>query len=1028
MRSINSKSRPLRLAVSTLAMACALPGIVHAQSVPDINTPAGTKADEKVNDAIIVTGTRLSRKVSDTPVNAITGSQITTQGYTNVGQALTDLPMFGVPANSPAATQGSFGAGQTFLNLYNLGAQHTLTLVNGQRFVNGANSSIFSSVPAGSPVDVSAIAPALIDHIDVVSVGGAPIYGSDAIAGTVNFVLKKNFEGIDLTANQGISQKGDGQDYNFSLLLGKNFAGGRGNITLNVYYDNQAGVTTGARYVTSANAPFLGQTNQVTGPQNIAYFGGSRFAVVSNTGIPSAIDNLPFPGGSPGGAQDPFFGAPYQSIVNAAGQSLFFNQAGKLVPFQHGTIVGDYEDEAGGDGFKTADYGNLISQSHRLQATLLTHFDISDHFRIHGEAWLSRDVSSNTAEQTLYNTALFSGPGGAGISYGNYALSSSNPYLSAADQATIKANLVAAGQDPGTFYLARANTDLYQGQFSTRGDLARFVGGVDGDFKVGTHTFTWEGTINYGQTKTKTSQPGIVFQNELNALDAVQGANGIQCAAGYANAPIATQSSTCSPLNVFGTGHASAAALAYITANASSNQVNKQLDGVVDIKGDIAHLPGGDLKVVLGAEVRRESQAFDPGYFFESGVSQSAPMSPVSGSYHTHEAFGELSIPLVGESMNVPLISSLNAHGAARYTDNSTNGGFWSYTGGGDYSPIPSLTFRGNYTRSFRQPSVTELFAPSGTTFEAGNDPCDPRFINGGSNPAVRAANCTAAGVGPGAMINGQPFSSSIVSATAQGLAGGNLHLQNELAKSWTVGGGWKPTFIRGLSLTADYIHINIQNEILQPGVGPDMQACYDSPSYPNSPFCSTFVRDPNTKQITSFNDNFINIGSQTYRAVQANANYHFPFTPFGIGRDDNGTMNIAVNYLHEIKNQYQVGNGSLQYNHDAIGEPADAVTTQITWLTKKFDWSWTVIYDGPTVVNPNAAAKDYEYYKVSAYWMANTSVGINVTDHFTIRAIVNNILGLGVTHAGPIPEFSTNKEYDAVFGRSFRISANVKF
>ena len=1020
MRSTNIRSQALRLAVSTLVVSFMAPGMAHAQSGPDITNPAGTKVDE----SIIVTGTRLSRKTADLPVQAITGTDITNQGYTNVGQALTDLPMFGVPSNSPVSTQGGFGAGQTFINLYNLGSQRTLTLVNGNRFVGAATSSIFGA-SVGSPVDLGQIAPALIDHIDVVSVGGAPIYGSDAIAGTVNIVLKKHYEGIDLTANQGFSQKGDANDYNFSFLAGKNFAGGRGNITLNVYYDHQQGLTTGQRYVTSANAPFQGASTSATGPQNVAYFGGNKFAVVTNTGIPSALDNVPFPDGKTGGPSDPIFGAPFQSIVNGAGQSLFFNGAGKLVPFTHGTIVGDHQTEAGGDGFGTNDYGNLLTNSHRIQATLLASFELTDHIRVHGEAWLSRDISSNVAAQPLYNTALFSGPGGAGLPYANYAVSSTNPFLSGADQATIQANLAAIGQPTNQFYLARANTDLYDGGFTTTSNLARFVGGIDGDFTVGTHKFQWEGTINYGQTNTKTSQPGLVWQNIQNAVNAVPGANGtITCAPGYTNAPIATLSSTCAPLNIFGVGHASQAALNYITANASSNQVNKQLDAVVDIKGDIVHLPGGDVKAVLGAEIRRESQSFDPGMFFAGSYSQYAPIAPVAGSYHTHEAFGELTVPVIGQSMNVPLINSLNLHGAARYTNNSTNGGFWSYTGGADYSPVPSLTFRGNFTRSFRQPSVTEAFAPLGTTYEYGNDPCDYRFINGGSSPATRAANCAAVGLAVGSK---PPFASIITGATVQGLGGGNPHLGNEIANSWTVGGTFKPEFIRGLSLTADYIHINIENEILQPGIAADMQACYDSASYPSSPFCSTFVRDPKSHQITSFVDTFLNIGAQTYRAVQANATYRFPFTPFGLGANS-GTMNIAVNYLHEIKNQYVVGTGSIQYNHDAIGEPADAVTTQIAWSTNRFDWSWTVIYDGPTKMNPNAPAANYQYYKVSAYWMANTSIGLKINDHFNIRAIVNNVLGLGVSHAGPVPEYSINKEYDAILGRSFRISANVKF
>jgi outer membrane receptor protein involved in Fe transport len=1020
----------LRMASSTLALAFFAPTLVHAQSAPvitsnpdqpnsDVERPA-PKPAPYVDDQIIVTGSRLSAKLPDQPVIKIDASSISSQGYTNIGQALTDLPMFGVPGNSPVATQGSYSAGQTFVNLYSLGAQRTLTLVNGNRFVSSAASSIFGAA-VGSPVDLGQIAPALVDHIDIVGVGGAPIYGSDAIAGTVNIVLKKKYEGLDLTANSGISGKGDAQDYNFSLLAGRNFADGRGNITLNVYYDHQEGLTTGQRYVTSANAPFFGASQPgSTGPQNVAYSGGSRFAVVSNTGIPTAIDNVPFPGGATGGASDPLYGAPFQSIVNAAGQSLYFNPAGQLVPFVHGQYTGDNVTEAGGNGFPTGDYGNLLTNNHRLQGTLLASFDVSDHLRVHGEAWLSRDVASNVADQTLYNTAYFSGPGGAGLPYGNYIVSSTNPYLSAADQATIQSNLAAAGQPTNQFYLARANTDLYQGGFTTRSDLMRFVGGVDGDFKVGTHKFQWEATVVYGQTNTLTSQPGLVWQNIENAVNAVQGANGITCAPGYTNAPIATLSSTCAPLDLFGVGHVSQAALDYITANATSNQINKQFDAVADIKGDIAHLPGGDVKFVLGAEIRRESQSFDPGTFFEGSYSQYAVQSPVSGSYHTHEGFGELTIPLVGKDMNVPLISSLNLHGAARYTDNSTNGGFWSYTGGGDYSPIPSLTFRGNFTHSFRQPSVTEAFSPLGTVFEYGNDPCDYRFINSGSNPTVRAANCATAGVPAG-------FASAITSGSVMGLGGGNPHLGDEVANSWTVGGNFRPDFIRGLSITADYVHIDIENEILQPGVQADMDACYDSPSYPNSPFCGTFVRDPSTHQITTFTDTFLNIGAQTYRAVQANLTYQAPLSQFGLG-ENAGALRVSVNYLHEIKNQYVVGTGSTQYTHDSLGDSPDSVTTNIDWSNNKLDWSWTVIYDGPTFVDPNSLPSSYQYYHVSAYWMANTSIGLKINEHFNVRAIVNNVFNLGVTYAGTVPEFSTNKEFDAILGRSFRISANVKF
>lgn len=973
---------------------------------------------------IVVTGTRTSSKVTDQPVVAISGDSIINQGYTQIGQALTNQPQFGVPANSPVGNQGSYGAGQSFVNLYNLGSQRTLTLVNGTRFVSAATSSVFGA-SVGTPVDLGQIAPALVDRIDVVSVGGAPIYGADAIAGTVNIILKKNFEGVDLTGSNGISDRGDGQDYNVSLLVGKNFADGRGNITLNGYYDHQTGLRTSSRFVTSADAPFLGKPTSSTGPSHVAYFGGDRFSVVTNTGIPTAIDNIPFNGTAAGGAADPIFGAPFQTITNAAGQGLVFNAAGRLVPFNHGTIVGSGEDEAGGDGFRTADFGNLLSDSKRIQGVLLGHYDFSDHLRFHAEGWASRDTATNTSTQTLYNTALFSGPGGAGLPYGNYAVSSSNPFLSAADQATIKASLAASGQPTDTFYVARANTDLYAGQFTTVSSLARGVAGLDGDFAIGSHKFTWEGTVTYGQTHTTTSQPGLVWQNIENALNAVVGPNGqIICAPGYANAPIGTVSSSCSPLNIFGTGNVSQAALDYINAPAISRQVNKEFDAVVDIKGTLVHLPAGDMNAVIGGEIRRESQSFDPGTFFAGTYSQYAAIAPVSGSYYTHEAFAELTVPVIGPEMHIPLVRELTLHGAARHTDNSLNGGFWSYTYGGNISPVRGLTFRGNYTRSFREPSVTEAFAPIATTFEYGNDPCDSQYVSGGSNPAIRAKNCAAAGVPAG-------FTSAIVNATVQGLGGGNPHLGNEIADSWTVGADFAPPFIPGLVINADYVHIDISNEIVEPGVESIMQACYDSPNYPNSPFCSDFTRDPATHQITNFTDSFLNIAAQNYRAAQVAARYSFKLSRLGLG-DSAGTLNLSANYLHEFENQSVIGTGSTQIAHGGLSspsyDPVDSVTAIIDWQGKRLDWSWTVIYDGPVKVNPNNPAADYQYYRVSPYWMVNTSLGLLVNDHFRLRAVVNNPFNLGVSHAGPVPEFSQNKEFDAIFGRAYRITAEVKF
>jgi outer membrane receptor protein involved in Fe transport len=997
-----------------------------AQSAPVTTTtikkvPCGSDAGVPCDDTIIVTGTRVSQKVADQPIQTLSGQTLNDLGYTNIGQALTSLPVFGIPSNSPVGSQGSFGAGQTFINLYNLGSQRTLTLVNGNRFVGAASSSIFGA-SVGTPVDLSSIAPQLVQKIDIVSVGGAPIYGADAIAGTVNIILRHDYQGIELTSSDGISEQGDGRDYNFSLLAGKNFAGGRGNVTLSVYYDHQDGLTTAQRYATGANPPFYDLPTSASPYQNVAYTqGGLRYNGFPNTGIPLAFDSIPFYGPQSG----PYGNPTGAGVMNAAGQTLYFNQQGHLVPFVNGTTTGTGFTEAGGSGFQIGQFGNLLTQSNRIQGTLLWHFDFNDQLRAHGELWWGRDFATNLLAQPYYSTGLF---GPAGTPNGNLILNTANPFLSAADRATLQAAIGTPGQD-GTFYLARANTDLAPGAFSSTQYLVRAVGGLDGNFMVGTHSFAWDVTVNYGQTTNRTEQPQLVTQNFFNALNAVAGPNGPMCAPGYTNAAIATYSSTCAPLNVFGLNQESQAAINYVTANSQTHQLDTQFDFVASLHGDLVHLPAGEVKFALGVEGRRESENFDPGAFYLGQLQSdgtytqygnSIPITPVAGSYHTHEAFGELTVPLVGPDMHVPLIHELSFHGAGRYTDNSLNGGFWSYTAGGTYAPFGGLTFRGNYTRSFREPAVTEAYAPKGSVFETGLDPCDQRNVTSGANPATRAANCAAAG------INTATFVSNIDSFTIEGSSSGNPQLKNELSRSWTVGTQATPAFIPGLRITADYISITITNEITEPGITNEMDACYDSSNYPNNPYCSTFTRGPDG-QITGFTDNYSNIGVEAFRALQAGLDYTLPLNSIGLPTSA-GSLNIAATYLHTYRHYTKLGSQDKNLVLGDDGDPVDAVNANIHWMTKSFDWLWDLIYYGPTAINPNSPAGTYEYPRISPYFMANTSVGLKVNDHFSLRLSVNNVFNLGVTYAGTVPEYSTNREFDAIMGRYYRLTAKVKF
>ena len=976
----------------------------------DTATPApdDTTSDQNV---IIVTGSRIARSpVTAQPATVLSADNIAKRGYTNLGTALQELPSFSVPSNSPIGSQGSFSAGQTFVNLYNLGSQRTLSLVNGHRFVTSSSASIFGPV-AGSPVDFSSIPTNLVERTEVVSVGGAPIYGSDAIAGTVNVILKKDYEGVEVNLQSGISQRGDGANYTASLLAGKNFAEGRGNVTLSVQYDRQRGIPTSDRFDLGGDAPFFGSALSGQSFSQQLYFGGKRYNVFTNTGMPMFADGVPIYGG-----------VPDTGITNAAGQPLRFDNSGHLVPFVNGQLTGNGLYQAGGDGFAIGDFDNFLTDSNRIMATMLARYDIADHIHFSGEAWYGRNTATNLRAQPFYNTGLFAN---AGDINGNLILSTDNPYLSAADRQTIINSLVANGQDPSTFQLARANTDLATGSFRTRTELYRFVGGLNGDFAVGSRTFNWEISALYGRAKTRTTTREVVNQNYYNALDAVtDGSGNIICRPGYTNAAIPTINSTCAPLDVFGLDQASPAALDYISAIADPTQTNTQFDVVADINGTVVHLPGGDMQFSLGYEHRRESTNFNPGAFYYGQVNpdgsrtqygNSIPIDPVSGSYHTNEGFGELQIPVVSPDMNIPLVHSLNLQGAARYVDNSLTRGFWAWTLGGTYAPVADLTLRGNFTRSFRAPAITEAFAPVGQVFDTANDPCDGRYIAGGPNPDRRAANCAAAGIPAG-------FTSNVVDFTAQGTFGGNPDLENETANSWTVGGVFQPRFIHGLKLSVDYISIDVKNEIASLSLTDLMNACYDAVDFPNSPFCGTFTRDDN-HQVTSFAEGNYNIGLERFEALQTSFDYQLPLDRIGLG-SRSGSLGLTVNWLHTFNHYSRVGEGDKTISVGESGEPKDNVTANLNYYNGGFNFMWQTMYFGPTTIDANVPDTTYEYPKIGRYFMFNTSVGYDFDDKYSVRLIVNNIFNKGI----PFPyDVSQTRYFDALMGRYFRLSFGAK-
>ncbi|NYD89372.1 TonB-dependent receptor domain-containing protein [Sphingomonas melonis] len=987
-------------------------------------TQSATAADKgaRSGNEIVVTGSRIRRPAIDNaqPTNTIDAKLLDERGYANVADALNQLPGFGLADSSSIGNQGNgFGVGQSFVNLYGLGSQRTLTLVNGRRFVGANASTVFSSAGGGGQVDLNTIPTKLIERVDTVSIGGAPIYGSDAIAGTVNIILKHDYEGLDLDGQSGISQRGDLGNRRIRALGGKNFAGGRGNITLNAEYNQDDGLIGNQRDVIRRQYGFIAPLDP-NSPYKKVLVQNVRTFLGQPGGNPYIVD---------GGAL-----RPNRSVTDANGNLLRFAPDGTLIPFNTGTATSDPTTFLGGDALNMADTTNLRVDDNRFNATVLLNYQLSDGIHFFGEGWYSRSNATNVAGQPVYNTGFFrqAEPGAFDVN-GNYIVKLGNPFLNPQAKATIVRNLVANGlpaTDNDVFYLGRANTDLISGVARLKQNLYRFVGGFTGDFQALGHTFTWEISGNYGRSSGTSLTPSLVEPNLRRALNAGTDANGnIVCApfnpdpndpaappnvAAYAG----TISQTCAPLNLFGNGAPSQAARNYVTTIARTRSITTQRDVLATLTGALAKLPGGDLGISIGYENRREYSRFTPDAYYTQALGRSIPILGVEGSYVTNEVFGEMRAPLIRPEQHIPLVREFEVNAAGRYVHNSANGGAFTWTAGGRWSLFPGFAIRGNYTRAIRAPSITELYAANQPAYDGGYDPCDQQNLTSGPNPAVRQANCRAAGLPAN-------FSSLINSATVPVTIIGNRNLANEKASSWTIGSVFEPRFLRGLSLSADYVSIDLTDTIVASSSSAVLKGCYDSTTYPDNFYCNLVSRDTsvdNFGQITALEEPYVNQGGQVFRAVEATLAYQFAL-PHDIGR-----LTLGASYQHVIK-QYAIisADTGIQSSRGQVGAGygnfIDRGNLNATLDSGPVSWFNQILYTGPAVFDATEPAGTRDVPGVSSYVMWNTGITLHATKRFDLRINVNNVTDRGIPYpASGSP--AQNAYYDALAGRAFLIGA----
>jgi len=997
----------------------ATPSTADCAQNPAIEGCAAVLAAPSNSAEIIVTGSRISRPnlASPAPITSISGATFFQTGNVNVGDVLNRLPQLHSTFTSSNSTQFIGTQGLNLLDLRGLGTSRTLVLINGRRQVTSG------LLVTGNEVDVNTIPTDLIERVDVVTGGTSSVYGSDAIAGVVNFVLKQNYEGIQVKGQSGVSQYGDAGSYYGSVLAGKNFGDGRGNIVANVEYARQNGLFASDRKHFSHRAGFV-QTDSDTNDPNV---------VNGSDGIPdyTHYSDLRSRIYADGGLIEDF----------NTGSKYIFNTSGNLVPLTSTPVGLTGNSGIGGNGatFVNGDQLGLIPQQERYTVNVLGHYEVSPAFvpyfegkYYHGHIVGGQSGPSFQARGSLgdmyYTDNAYLTPQALGVIRGAYADGTLDPCPAGVGGPCPDG---VNDADEYGFYLNRNNLDLGSRIDDTKRKLYRFVVGARGDLGGG---FSYDVSGTYSKfIEHNTNRGNLDVQRYLLASDAVRdpATGNIVCRAQIdPNAPsiasalgwsggggsslLASDIANCVPFDPFGNNVASAAAKAYVAPLTHSVSRADQLDVTASINGSSENwfeLPGGPIKFSLGVEYRRETQyqAFDnlvtSGVTFLNAIQKFDPPST-----DVKEAFAEIDIPVIKDR---PFFHRLDLTGAARVSHyKGSTGTVWAYNGGGSWAPISDITFRANYSHAVRSPTLVEQFGVLSQNYAPGfYDPCASDHIaEGGAN---RKNNCVAAGI---------PASFNYAYAgSLETMSGGNPNLKAETSNSITIGGVIQPRFVPGLSLTVDYYKIKVANVISTPTAQDIVNNCYDLSSLSNE-FCGLFKRygadgggtAANAYRIVegSLQQTLLNYAKLKVDGIDIDLEYNRKIAP-------NVTLALQVNGSINLKNDQYLSLADPSYytsNLYNLSYPKVQVSANASVQVGKVTFGYQVRYIGKMVPDDiadirsvdgrppeNADYTNFDFYK--PVWYHDIRLALDVNNKFNIYGGVDNVANklppLGLTGIG---------------------------
>lgn len=974
-----------------MSMKSSMRGRLLASSVLGVALLASPAMAQEEVEELVVTGSRIARPdlTSVSPLATVGAAELAAKGVVNTENLLNTLPQ---TAPGVTGTVNNGNGGVATVNLRGLGSNRTLVLVDGRRQVPTTSQGT---------VDINLIPPAMIERIDVVTGGASAVYGSDAIAGVVNFILKRDFEGFEFRAGFSSTDEGDAKQYNLSATTGASLADGRGNVILSLGYNKRE--------------PFF----QGDSPQKKLRLSlGEPPAAAAGTLIFSGS------GSEENGRVNPFVAGRFVTLPgvanNAANSALFTSGGGvrlylgapdtyNFAPVNYTqtpqerysvTATGRYQIT---DTIEATLKGNFVNSRITTQLAPTPVGSRVFRFSLDNNPFLS--AAAKASLNTLGSTTAYSIPSSSPWAAGTYTdVDADGDGIFETVTGVFNRRLTESGPRISNF-----NFYGFQMQAGLNGKIDAINGGWDTYFQYGN---THGSNSLLGDTSLQRIQQGLL----LNAA-------GTACA---------DPSNGCVPLNLFGLGQISPAAANFIATRINSSQDFEEIVASAFISGDTANflnLPAGAIGFAVGAEYRSDEFAFRPSQDLAVGNLTGFNASPpVSGYIDVYEISGEVRVPLLKD---LPFIEELNLELAGRLSDYSSQDSTTkTYKIAGDWKVYEDLRLRASYNRAVRAPSVGELFAPRGNSFPTSTDPCSAQ---GAPNAAVRQA-CINSGVAANLV--------GVIQANqqTQTLTGGNPNLEPEVADTYTAGFVYQPSYVPGLSLTVDYFNIKIDDYIASFGgsTANVLNVCYRNATVngnPASPYCSAINRLANGS-IDFVSLQLRNVARQANEGLDVSVAYRFDLAD--IGAPDWGTVQTRVLYTNTWKNIFYPDDISTPIKcADRFGPncngggtgitPRHKVHTTIGWTygdfsaTLVWDHLDDVLDDSPTV---------FTVEKIGAKNYIDLSVDWRATEELAFTAGVRNLTqeSYPVLGANASPSNSGYPNTYDVLGRAFFVNATLRY